>query len=393
MSDFDCDPLFSRLYLEMLEQMTAYSARRLGDIGLAEDVAQDTFAECWKNWEQGQRVKHHPNPRGWLWEALKIKLKKMREDMEKVRTVPLDELAHPPAAPVERRLYLSDYLPPDTSRADRRIVRLRLEGYRYQEIAEKMGMTEIRLYLDVLEEKEPLGLELDPEASLQRFLEERAGEESRSTPPEEPAAQAAVSRPAGLRRFRHFPRTLIAAAVVAVLFGLGSMAGSSRLWESVVHLTQGTLQIVPPGASQSGQTSAQPPLEELEFTSLQEALDAYGITEPLVPKWLPEGFESRDVIISVDPDFIRIIAVYQYGEKEIKVTVRRYNSEDALERFSLEKQEGQQDTKYTKDGVVHSIAQNNAACTASWTNGLNMASIMGDVTEEELEQMIDSIYT
>ena len=251
----------------------------------------------------------------------------------------------------------------------------------------------IRLYLDVLEEKEPLGLELDPEASLQRFLEERAGEESRSTPPEEPAAQAAVSRPAGLRRFRHFPRTLIAAAVVAVLFGLGSMAGSSRLWESVVHLTQGTLQIVPPGASQSGQTSAQPPLEELEFTSLQEALDAYGITEPLVPKWLPEGFESRDVIISVDPDFIRIIAVYQYGEKEIKVTVRRYNSEDALERFSLEKQEGQQDTKYTKDGVVHSIAQNNAACTASWTNGLNMASIMGDVTEEELEQMIDSIYT
>ena len=118
MSDFDCDPLFSRIYLEMLEQMTAYSARRLGDIGLAEDVAQDTFAECWKNWEQGQRVKHHPNPRGWLWEALKIKLKKMREDMEKVRTVPLDELAHPPAAPVERRLYLSDYLPPDTSRAD-----------------------------------------------------------------------------------------------------------------------------------------------------------------------------------------------------------------------------------------------------------------------------------
>ena len=131
MSDFDCDPLFSRLYLEMLEQMTAYSARRLGDIGLAEDVAQDTFAECWKNWEQGQRVKYHPNPRGWLWEALKIK-------------------------PVERRLYLSDYLPPDTSRADRRIVRLRLEGYRYQEIAEKMGMTEIQCRVRLFRLREKL---------------------------------------------------------------------------------------------------------------------------------------------------------------------------------------------------------------------------------------------
>ena len=85
-----------------------------------------------------------------------IKLKKMREDMEKVRTVPLDELAHPPAAPVERRLYLSDYLPPDTSRADRRIVRLRLEGYRYQEIAEKMGMTEIQCRVRLFRLREKL---------------------------------------------------------------------------------------------------------------------------------------------------------------------------------------------------------------------------------------------
>lgn len=293
--------------------------------------------------------------------------------------------------------------PPDGGSGDLVLIQRHLENLSAGEILEELDarmeeMTDqscdpelIRLYLDVLEEKEPLGLELDPEASLQRFLEERAGEES--TPPEEPAAQAAVSRPAGLRRFRHFPRTLIAAAVVAVLFGLGSMAGSSRLWESVVHLTQGTLQIVPPGASQSGQTSAQPPLEELEFTSLQEALDAYGITEPLAPKWLPEGFESRDVIISVDPDFIRIATRYTGDEKEIKIVVRRYNSEEALDRVSVEKENGQQDVKYIRGGVEHSIAQDRGFYTASWTNGLNIVSIVGSVTEEELEQMIDSIYT
>ena len=274
--------------------------------------------------------------------------------------------------------------PPDGGSGDLVLIQRHLENLSAGEILEELDarmeeMTDqscdpelIRLYLDVLEEKEPLGLELDPEASLQRFLEERAGEESRSTPPEEPAAQAAVSRPAGLRRFRHFPRTLIAAAVVAVLFGLGSMAGSSRLWESVVHLTQGTLQIVPPGASQ---------------------LDAYGITEPLAPKWLPEGFESRDVIISVDPDFIRIATRYTGDEKEIKIVVRRYNSEEALDRVSVEKENGQQDVKYIRGGVEHSIAQNRGFYTASWTNGLNIVSIVGSVTEEELEQMIDSIYT
>lgn len=296
-------------------------------------------------------------------------------------------------------------VPPDGRSGDLALIQRHLENLSAGEILEELDarmeeMTDqtcdpelIQLYLDVLEEKEPLGLELDPEASLRRFLEERAGEENRPAPPEEPAAQAAVSRPAGLRRFRHFRRTLIAAAVVAVLFGLGSMAGSSRLWESVVHLTQGTLQIVPPGASQSGQTSAQPPLEELEFTSLQEALDAYAITEPLVPKWMPEGFESVEITTNVDPDFIRIAETYQCDEKEIKITIRGYNSEEELDKFSFEKQNEQQDTKYIKGGVVHSVAQNNAAYTASWTNGLNMVSIMGDVTEEELEQMIDSIYT
>lgn len=295
--------------------------------------------------------------------------------------------------------------PPDGGSGDLVLIQRHLENLSAGEILEELDarmeeMTDqscdpelIRLYLDVLEEKEPLGLELDPEASLQRFLEERAGEESRSTPPEEPAAQAAVSRPAGLRRFRHFPRTLIAAAVVAVLFGLGSMAGSSRLWESVVHLTQGTLQIVPPGASQSGQTSAQPPLEELEFTSLQEALDAYGITEPLAPKWLPEGFELAKVTVNFDAEFLRIAATYKDNGKEAKIVVRRYNSKEALDRVSVEKENGQQDVKYIRGGVEHSIAQNRGFYTASWTNGLNIVSIAGSVTEEELEQMIDSIYT
>ena len=134
-------------------------------------------------------------------------------------------------------------------------------------------------------------------------------------------------------------------------------------------------------------------MEELEFTSLQEALDAYGITEPLAPKWVPEGFETERIDIDVDPDFIRIMAVYQCEEKAVQVTVRNYNSKEELDRISVEKENGQQDVKYIRGGVEHSLAQNRAIYTASWTNGLNIVSIIGDVTEEELEQMIDSIYT
>lgn len=82
-----------------------------------------------------------------------------------------------------------------------------------------------------------------------------------------------------------------------------------------------------------------------------------------------------------------------YDEKKIKIAIRCYNAKEALERVSVEKENGQQDEKYIRGGVEHSLAQNRAIYTASWTNGLNIVSIIGDVTEEELEQMIDSIYT
>ena len=80
-------------------------------------------------------------------------------------------------------------------------------------------------------------------------------------------------------------------------------------------------------------------------------------------------------------------------QKKIKIMIRRYNSEEALDKVSVEKEDEQQDVKYIRGGVEHSVAQNRSIYTASWTNGLNVVSIIGDMTEEELEQMIDSIYT
>ena len=85
--------------------------------------------------------------------------------------------------------------------------------------------------------------------------------------------------------------------------------------------------------------------------------------------------------------------MYQCEQKEIRVTVRRYNSEEVLDRISVEKEDGQQDVKYIRGGVEHSIAQNKGFYAASWTNGLSIVSIAGSLTEEELERMIDSIYT
>lgn len=114
-------------------------------------------------------------------------------------------------------------------------------------------------------------------------------------------------------------------------------------------------------------------------------------------RWRPSGcrrgLKARVLRPDVDPDLIRIAEIYKCNEKEIQLVIRRYNSEEALDKVSVEKEDEQQDVKYIRGGVEHSVAQNRSIYTASWTNGLNVVSIIGDVTEEELEQMIDSIYT
>lgn len=49
-------------------------------------------------------------------------------------------------------------------------------------------------------------------------------------------------------------------------------------------------------------------------------------------------------------------------------------------------------TKYESNDVTHYILSNNASYVATWANDTLVCSILGDITVDELKQMIDSIY-
>ena len=47
---------------------------------------------------------------------------------------------------------------------------------------------------------------------------------------------------------------------------------------------------------------------------------------------------------------------------------------------------------YERDGIEHYIMTNNRQINAVWTNKNYECSIGGDISEDELRKMIDSIY-
>lgn len=63
--------------------------------------------------------------------------------------------------------------------------------------------------------------------------------------------------------------------------------------------------------------------EVLEYDTLQEALDACGITEVKAPTWLPEGCQLQTVEQNCNPDgtFYELYATYKYQDQENLLTI------------------------------------------------------------------------
>ncbi len=243
----------------------------------------------------------------------------------------------------------------------------------------------IDAYLAELEKRESVP-SLDVEGSLAAFHEKHAQLFEEAAP----VQTSAAGKPAR-RRWR----TSLIAAVVAVAVMMGSMVtvqgfgfdlfGAIARWTvEVFHFSEAK----PDNGEQPEEwTSA-----EDAFVHLRSAMDTYGIKEKVVPTWIPEGFESEDLDIAEQRGKLHVRAVYHGGERKFSITIRQYDAKEVMKATNFEK-DGADVTLYEQAGVTHYIMNNNKILTASWmANETLLCSIAGDISQEEIQQMIDSIY-
>ena len=126
-------------------------------------------------------------------------------------------------------------------------------------------------------------------------------------------------------------------------------------------------------------------------SDLQDALSTDGITDPLVPTWLPVGFSQESCDESVTPQVSSYPAAYKNGDREITIQIFAYcDGAGAIETY--EKLPGGH-TSYTVNGAIHQITINtDGSVVALWNTNNCECSILANVTETEMKQIIDSIY-
>ncbi|NCB25338.1 MAG: DUF4367 domain-containing protein [Bacteroidia bacterium] len=235
--------------------------------------------------------------------------------------------------------------------------------------------------LAALDKEESVASDFDAEGSLAAFHEKHAVLLRQTAP-----ADGSPDTIPQIGRHRRFRTARLIAAVVVVTLAcmIAAQALGYNVFGVIANWTEETFHFT--SSSQPEEAS-----DNMEYESLQEALDDFGIAEPIAPAWFPSDFTLSEIKISSISDEVKFQAAYEYGGKFISITIWQYESAEAASSEAFEKDDLTVST-YKSGGVTHYLMSNNGQMKAAWINQNMACSISGNLSEEELEKMIDSIY-
>ena len=177
-------------------------------------------------------------------------------------------------------------------------------------------------------------------------------------------------------------RSLTAAAAVLAILLLGSVTAKAfgiDIWKAVVKWTQETFHFGEWGDNNGNNA--------LPYASLQEALEKGNVATSLIPTWIPNGYELADIAIEQSPLQKKYVAIYKNGKQTLRIAVLEYLEGDPV---YVEQSEGLVE-EYEVSGITYYLFSNYDNVKAVWIVGSYECYISGNVTIEELKQMIDSI--
>ncbi|MPM14579.1 hypothetical protein SDC9_60943 [bioreactor metagenome] len=201
--------------------------------------------------------------------------------------------------------------------------------------------------------------------------------------------QADLKAPQPKRAGHRFLRVLAVAAAIICLCAVTASAFEINIFKMFAQWTQEIFQFHTEEVSSQGAEYASGTMLDTSQT-LEGALTEAGITQPVSPKWIPEGFVFSGMKAYVDIAEPMYTALYEdeTTDHTIIVSVNVHQKPQA----SVQEKDDSQVTVYTAGGIDHYIMENNDVLTATWFADNLECSIMGEISESEMEAMINSIY-
>ena len=229
--------------------------------------------------------------------------------------------------------------------------------------------------MGIIQEREkdmPLVLTDGEKAAWQKYLLRR---KSRSVKP--------------MKRYAWPLRAACIVAILGVCLAVFSgQADADGFWNRIARWTDSVIEFFNPGHTGG---LAQEYVFRTEHPGLQQVYDAVtrlGVKSPVVPMWIPEGYElvrCREMNIEKKTT---LMAGFQNGTKDITYSVDVF-FEDIANRY--QKDDAEVKTIEIR-GVQFHIVRNYDMWAAVWTVDNIECSISADCREDEIYQILHSIY-
>ncbi len=264
----------------------------------------------------------------------------------------------------------------------------------------------ISYILEVIEQREhehPSGSFPDIDSSWKEFqtiynTTEGIGESLYPTEAEEDTRKT-VNVPENAKHGRVLRRPLLVVAIIILLIaslavpvaGYGNLLEMIGSWtaDQFTFITTGQHRNSDPGEMDAGKVNIS---DAQVGAELRQVLQEHGITEPVVPSWLPDGFELiGEVSVQEYPDFGRtdLSAIYSNEDDFCTINIIQYAA--PVPNRIYEKTSGEPEI-FLSGGIEHYIIQNTASHIVAWYVDNLECSINTSLSITDLERAIDSIY-
>ena len=235
--------------------------------------------------------------------------------------------------------------------------------------------TEVRAILKVLEEREknmPTQMDDVDQLAWQKY-QSRVKEDS--------------DKP--IKKQKWILRAACIAAVLCVLsVAVSYNVEAESFWGRIVRWTDSILEIFSPEAPSSEEEVYSFRTNHPGLQQVYDAVTGLGVTEPVVPMWLPEGYELVFCQEINTKNKTTLMAGFQNDEKMISYNVAVY-SEGVANQYQKDEAEKK---VVDIDSVSHYIVRNYDFWVAVWTKENIECSISIDCQEDELYKVLRSIY-
>lgn len=182
-------------------------------------------------------------------------------------------------------------------------------------------------------------------------------------------------------------RTLLLVACALLVCGC-ALATGIKLWDLKVGVIDGTLAI----SVQRNQNEST--LQREAGTGWGDALDQALVEHDIraaVPKWIPEGFELVELNVDDEYEIVDIDAWYENGEDVIVFSIIQVQEGGMIDAGYPMNEETLR-TETIGDLEVYFFS-NNARNSAAWNEDEYLVYFSGDITEQEVEKMVQSIFS